>query len=282
MTLDYLTKAAEAGKPIHKAFELAQFKELDTPTGGFEAYASTFGNIDRHGDRIMQGAFSEDLPRFLRDGFIAVGHDWNVMGIGYPTEAREDAIGLFLAAQYHGDPEAQLIRKRVNERIAAGKSQAVSIGFFIRDWEVKDNVFQITRAELHEVSLVTVPANPSATLVSAKGIAFGDDGDAIVEAARMFAARTKSREEARLKEGREMSSANVAVIDRVSQSLYELASEATTQAEALKELADRNRKGLASEPNVITSATDADMEREIARFHRLEHSFTTIGATQWR
>lgn len=264
MTLDVMVKAAERGEIVRKTLDAPQLKAIDDDgSGGFTAYASTFGNVDRQMDRMMKGAFAEDLPRFLRDGFIALGHDWDSMGIGYPVDAYEDDYGLFLKAAFHSDAEAQAVRKRVSERLAAGKSVSTSVGFFVRDYAIKDGIFEITKAELHEVSLVTIPANPQALVVGSKG-GFASDIEAAVQAAQKAADRALARYEARAKESRELSAANVAMLDDAVKSLNEIATK-------LGELAERNRKGLASEPN-----RQAEAAALIARFHAIDADYQLI------
>ena len=60
-------KPADAGVLRHKQYD-CQFKSLDD-TGRFEVYAAVFGNVDRQGDVIVQGAF-KDLDKFVRDGWV--------------------------------------------------------------------------------------------------------------------------------------------------------------------------------------------------------------------
>lgn len=96
--------------------------------GEFSGYASTFGNVDAQKDRVMPGAFAKSLPAFLASGFLTDGHDWNEP-IAFPTEAYEDARGLFIAGSFHSTSRAQRVRTIARERPAAGKEMGLSIGY---------------------------------------------------------------------------------------------------------------------------------------------------------
>src|SRR6185503_2271178 len=93
---------------LRKVFPFTLTK-IAAATGGFEGYASTFGNLDQQGDVVVAGAFTGTLPRFLERGFISDAHDW-ATPIGVPTEAHEDPRGLFIAGTFHSHERAQTIR----------------------------------------------------------------------------------------------------------------------------------------------------------------------------
>lgn len=123
------TKKAEARLFIN----LKAMKMLDDGAGGFEGYGSVFGNVDSYGDVIVKGAYADTLDSFKRDGFIACDHEWEYKGgvIGYVTEAFEDDYGLFIRTQFHSTPDAQEIRVKMRERMAAGKTVGLSIGYSV-------------------------------------------------------------------------------------------------------------------------------------------------------
>jgi len=72
----------------------------------------------------------------MREGFIAYGHDW-MNPVAMPTSATEDGVGLAIGGQFHGTPRAQEARQITTERLAAGKSVGLSIGYEVdhrTDW----------------------------------------------------------------------------------------------------------------------------------------------------
>lgn len=137
--------------------------------GSFEGYGAVYGNVDRDNEIIAPGAFAESLPAFIRDGFIACAHEWDE-GIATVTEAYEDTYGLYIKCQFHGDSDSQNSRIKTMERIERGKSVGLSVGFMPEEWSWNEEtmVRTITKATLYEVSIVTVPCNPLAQVVSAK------------------------------------------------------------------------------------------------------------------
>lgn len=158
-----------------KTLALPDFKMLgeDGP-GEFEGFGSVYGNKDSQGDICEPGCFRNAIPDFLKSGFIADGHDWQ-NDIAMPLEAVEDRHGLRIRAQFHSDPVAQQRRVRVMERIAAGKSVQLSVGYSIRPGgaEQKADGRHLTDLRLFEVSVVAAAANDQCLVTSAKAYSAG-------------------------------------------------------------------------------------------------------------
>ena len=154
-----------------KVFALSEFKVDGEDAGSFEGYASRFGTIDSYGDTIDRGAYAETIPEFLTRGFLGWGHDWT-NPVGYFTEAEERTSGLYVKGRFHSDPQAQVYRQRVKERSDAGKFMGMSIGFTPQDYEFREvdgrEIRALTRISLHEVSLVTVPAEHDSQITRVK------------------------------------------------------------------------------------------------------------------
>lgn len=224
----------------HKLFEIAELKISNDGNGSISGYASTFNNWDRVRpipERPAKGAFTPYLGDFLRNGFIALGHDWASLPIATPDEAKEDDYGLWFNAGFHSTKVAQEARIVASERLNRGKTVATSIGYeVLADEYVHDDLTlpdgtdtgRILKAiPLYEISMVTVPANPRALLSSAKDmLETGTPFDAhalMVEAAvRAFAKRALLRAEARTKEGRVLSGANREKLSSLSTSLADV------------------------------------------------------------
>ena len=148
----------------------AEVKLLDTDSGGFEGYASLFGVKDSYGDTVQPGAFKDTLPQFIERGFIAAGHEWAGLPIGYVEDAFEDEKGLFIRVRYHSTDEAQAARKVAQERIAAGKFVGLSIGYMVAAGgaTMKSDGRHLTKLDLFETSRVNVPALAPAGLTGVK------------------------------------------------------------------------------------------------------------------
>lgn len=155
----YVTKQLELKEPVLQERE-------------FVGYAATW-DVDSVGDRIVPGAFT-NLADFVRDGFIAVAHDWSRLPVASILDAQEDDKGLLLHARFHTHPEAEAAYQYVRERLELGKTVKLSVGFVLKRShdEPAENgavVRVIEEAELLEVSLVGVPANPKADVIAVKG-----------------------------------------------------------------------------------------------------------------
>lgn len=135
--------------------------------GTFSGYAATFGNIDQGGDIIMPGAFAKSLlarpaarVKMLRQ------HD-QTEPIGIWTSLVEDRKGLKAEGRIIVDTikgrETHLLMK-------AGALDGMSIGFRTKRerFDRSKNARLIEEVELAEISIVTFPMNPKATVTTVK------------------------------------------------------------------------------------------------------------------
>lgn len=229
-----------------KTISLIEYKAViaDGDSGGFSGYGSVFGNVDSYGDIVMPGSFTDTIPTFLREGFIGASHDWDE-AIAIPIEAREDQKGLYIEAAFHSDSDAQRVRTRMNERAALGKSVGLSIGYETEAYEfVAADVAQaaglaqasdpehfmggyrkLTKINLYEVSIVTVPANRAATVTGVKAderMTFSESVEhvgGLVSDLTAFAERLRSRADLRKEAGRGLSDEQATAIAEYMESL---------------------------------------------------------------
>lgn len=209
----------------------AEFKMLGmdgSGSGGFEGYASVAGVLDSGGDIVEHGAFLGDLPSFLGDGFIGLGHDWDGLPIGTVSEAYEDDHGLFLRGEYHSTDIAQQARKVALERMERGKSVGLSIGFKINPGGASiddDGHRRLKSVKLFEVSQVNVPMLRPAGLTGVKSeTPFSAHGERVLLDLTDYVARAQDRLELSVKEGRQLSAANRTKLARLLESLGSLGS----------------------------------------------------------
>lgn len=173
--------------------ELWELKAVDGGDEGhgyIEGYGAVKNNIDSYGDVIADGAF-KDLEEFTVSGFMGDSHQWD-KNIGYIVEAREDEKGLWVKMAFHSTDDAQRIRTKTRERLAAGKKVGLSIGYFVTDRKEEERDGQtirvLTGVEVFEVSIVTMPANQMALVASAKSVSadstakgFGEEFDTLAQ-----------------------------------------------------------------------------------------------------
>lgn len=153
--------------------ELKAYDEEDEENkeyGEFEGYGSVFGNKDLGNDVIEKGAFSKSLRKRKAKGVKLLYQHKSDMPIGVFDEIKEDEHGLVvkgrLALKTQAGAEAY-------ELLKMGALDGLSIGFRVNPKEVsydkRANKRIIKEVDLMEVSLVTFPMNPQATVRSVKG-----------------------------------------------------------------------------------------------------------------
>ena len=219
---------------LHKLFENAELKINSDGAGSISGYASTWDNWDRVGERPRRNAFAPYLADFLKNGFIALGHDWGALPIGTPTQAKEDDHGLWFEGGFHSTTAAQEARIVAQERLSRGKSVSTSIGYDVLEQEPVDapelpgkRGVELIRVPLYEISMVTVPANPLALITGAKelleaGGSFDTHALTVEATVRAFVKRAEARAGARAKEGRVLSTANREKLDSLRVSMADL------------------------------------------------------------
>lgn len=178
-------------------FKMFGVKMLDDKESDyqFEGYASTFGNADREGDVMQKGCFEKSIE--ARSTFpLCYNHDTSKV-IG-KVDVKEDQIGLFAKGQLNLESS---LGKEVYQLLKMGALDSFSIGFIMKDYEQNENTqddwmpsFDIKSADLLEVSIVTIPCNPKATIDTVKS-AKVEIGKDVIEKAVKSALWEKDREE---------------------------------------------------------------------------------------
>lgn len=154
--------------------------------GEFEGYASTFGNVDRGGDVVEPGAFTESVKAFHQAGRVIPmlwQHDRREP-IGFWKDLAEDTNGLFVKGQLvlEGDQTAQRAYGKLKARALGGMSIGYVIppGGSIAD-PSRRNVTRLKRIDLREISLVTMPMNERAQVTGIKSILDGGNLPSLAE-----------------------------------------------------------------------------------------------------
>lgn len=144
--------------------------KLSSDKRRFEAYASTFGNVDHDNDIVLPGAFTKTISEAFPANKIKVlwQHNW-AQPIGRPVAMSQDSKGLIT--------ETELSKTTLgNDAIALledGVIDKLSIGFWIPAGKAAtrpDGVREIAEVALMEYSLVTFPANDQAVVTGMKAI----------------------------------------------------------------------------------------------------------------
>ena len=172
-TVDEMEDEKQAEKEsieIKSSIKAYDDEDEDKNYGTFEGYGSVFGNKDLGNDVIESGAFAKSLKRRKPQNVKLLYQHKSDMPIGVFDEIREDDHGLVvkgrLALKTQAGAEAY-------ELLKMGALDGLSIGFRVNPKEVsydkRGNKRIIKEVDLMEVSLVTFPMNPQATVRSVKG-----------------------------------------------------------------------------------------------------------------
>jgi HK97 family phage prohead protease len=153
----------------YKSFEL-KAQDNGTVAGYFSTYDET---PDSYGDIIKPGAFTETIKKRAESGHpfpLCFNHDFSaVIGAVKTIEDREN--GPYIEAEFLDTAQAQDVRKMLQ----SGAIYQFSFAYDVLGWEEpspeqrKQGIFNIlTKLEVFEVSVVTVPANQNAKVTEVK------------------------------------------------------------------------------------------------------------------
>lgn len=154
-------------------------EDNDSSVGYIKAYASVFDNVDRHGDVLRKGAFAETIEEWQKSGNsipLLYGHDFSdpFANIGTVKSVVEDDHGLLIEATLDLDnAKAKQVHRLLKEKRLTQMSYAFDV-LEASPAKVDDTeVYEITKAHLHEVSVVPIGANSATEVLAVK--AAGDD-----------------------------------------------------------------------------------------------------------
>lgn len=162
-TVKQVQPAEENKRILTAAFTVA--KQAKPGKGLKISGLMTTKELDRDTDIVEPGAFSEQIQSFLDNPILLFNHNTEQpIGVVEELEVRED--GVFAVARVH-DPQ-------IKEWIELGMLQMFSVSFIILDRKFSEAqvgpngemlappIRTITKAELLELSVVTIPANRTA------------------------------------------------------------------------------------------------------------------------
>jgi HK97 family phage prohead protease len=136
--------------------------------GAIEGLAVGYGNIDHGGDLVLPGALDlagkSSLPMLLF-------HDQK-RPVGVWNDFRESAEGLHVKGRFS---MSTLSGKEAHALVRDGALTGLSMGYVTRQQRFQGKSRQIVKAELHEVSLVTVPMNDRTRITRVKDILDGGE-----------------------------------------------------------------------------------------------------------
>lgn len=150
-----------------KFFDMEFKRESVDDVGVFSGYGSTFGNMDAVRDIILPGAFTKTLAERTAPVRLLWQHDWREP-IGVFDSLSEDGNGLKFNARLALGTQRG---REAYELMKMGAVDRMSVGFSVSspdDVEYADGVTKYKAVTLHEISVVTFPANKEAVINSVK------------------------------------------------------------------------------------------------------------------
>ena len=138
-----------------------------TETGEIVGLASVYGNIDRQGEAVAPGAFRASI-----EGMKAAGRGLPMMREHSPeltcgiwTDFADDGGALRVSGRLLLDTQSG---REAHSLVKAGALGGLSVGFRNATRTLAAGRRTITKADLLEVSLVAIPANPEAVIHGVK------------------------------------------------------------------------------------------------------------------
>jgi HK97 family phage prohead protease/HK97 family phage major capsid protein len=217
-----------------------------------EGYASTV-DVDRHGDIVPASVWEKGVDNYLKNPVILAYHNHNEP-IGRMVEHRVDAKGLWIKARISkaaGD---------VYSLVKDGVLTAFSIGFRIADAEYNSalELFVVKELELHEISVVSVPANQNTLFSLSKAF---DTAEEFKSFKMQFANPSDSAKG--LEASGEAKSDITKELEMTPEQLQKMLADAATAAadQATKSLLAAQEKAAAEK--AAAAATQADLDAKI-------------------
>jgi HK97 family phage prohead protease/HK97 family phage major capsid protein len=280
--------------------------KIDSVT--IEGYAST-NDVDRHGDIVPAAVWQKGIENYLKNPVILAYHDHSEP-VGRMTDHRVDEKGLYVKARISAAAED------VFNLVKDGVLTAFSIGFRIVDAEYNSalELFVVKELELHEISVVSVPANQNTLFSlskafdtaeefksfkmqfanpsdSAKGLEASGDAKSDItkelemtpeELQKMLAAAaeqaTKSLLAAQEKAAAEKALADkeAADLDAKIKAAVALATPTTTGAEALMAEVEKRFAAQADETKSVVAGLESALKEKAAELEAIQKSRMTF------
>lgn len=167
--------------------------------GEFIAYASVFGNVDSYGEIVDETAFDRTLEEWKSSGDVIPvlwGHDtfdpFNNIGgvkeaVAIKSAAEKDAAAEMAGLKVHGyldldNPTAAQVYRLMKGR----RTTKMSFAYAVREGADGDDGYHLKDLDLFEVSVVQIPANQEAEILTVK------DGRKLVKSGRVLSAKNEA------------------------------------------------------------------------------------------
>ena len=138
---------------LNSSFIKSDTTDGETTSITIEGYAST-DDVDRQGDIVPASVWKKGIQNYLKNPVILAYHN-HCEPVGRMVGHKVDSKGLWIKARISSAAD------EVFDLVKDGILTAFSIGFRIVDaeYDAAKELFVVKELELHEISIVSVPAN---------------------------------------------------------------------------------------------------------------------------
>lgn len=214
-----------------------------------EGYASTT-DIDRQGDVVPVSVWEKGIQNYLKNPVILAYHDHSEP-VGRMVEHKIDSKGLWIKARISS------AASEVFNLVKDGVLTAFSIGFRIVDAEYNSaaELFVVKELELHEISVVSVPANQNTLFSLSKAF---DTAEEFKSFKMQFAPNSESAKG--LESSTEASSEVKKEMEMDPKQLEQMLADAASKAaeQTAKAIADTQAKALAEKAAAEKAEAELD------------------------
>ena len=143
--------------------------EVETKAIGHRGIIKGFGStydVDEGGDKILPGAFMDDIDKFAVNPMMLFSHQMNMI-LGKWTAFEEQAKGLYLEGEINLKTQ---LGKDTYRLIGDNDFKGLSIGYSIlkRAYDDENEILELMKLRLWEVSVVAIPMNQNAWITATK------------------------------------------------------------------------------------------------------------------
>lgn len=140
------------------------------PDGFFSGYGSVFGVVDSYKEIVAAGAFTDTLAdrKAKKRPIPVLWQHRTDAPLGVYEKVEEDDHGLYVEGRLLTRDVA--LAREAHALMDAGAITGLSIGYWTREssYDEKTGIRTLTKLDLEEVSIVTMPANDDARVEAVK------------------------------------------------------------------------------------------------------------------
>lgn len=161
--------SADNIKRLDVSFDAKSFHVDADDERKFAGYANTFDHLDRAGDITMRGAFLKSISKHIEAGTKVkmLAHHDMTRPIGVWEKMVEDDKGLYVEGRLtKGVRDADEAYALLKD----GALDSMSIGYRVvrEEYDRKSGANLLHEVDLHEISLVAIPANQESVITAVK------------------------------------------------------------------------------------------------------------------